>query len=236
MAHIILVHGAMHGAWCWDIVTPILAGSGHTVDAIDLPGLGADTTPAEDVEAYDWAEAVASAVRSSEAPVVLVGHSMGGTAVSQGAERAAERVRGIIYISAIMIEAGETIVSACPEVMEIAATTMSEATDPVAATISLFYGTTPPEIAADAVSRLRPQPEAVVTAPLQITAECYGRIPRAYIECEDDGVVPLVVQRRMQQHLPCDPVVTIPGDHSPFLSAPVLLAGHIDRIARLFSS
>ncbi|WP_340313366.1 alpha/beta fold hydrolase [Rhizorhabdus argentea] len=236
MAHIILVHGAMHGAWCWDMLAPLLVGSGHTVEAIDLPGSGADPTPAEDVKPYDWAEAVASAVRSSECPVVLVGHSMGGTAVSQGAEQVADRVRGIIYVSAIMIEAGETIVTACPEVIEIAATTMSEATDPVAATISLFYGTTPPDLAAGAVARLRPQPEAVVTAPLQITTERYGRIPRAYIECEDDGIVPLAVQRRMQQRLPCDPVVTIPGDHSPFLSSPNLLAGHIDRIARLFAS
>ncbi|MBB4641318.1 alpha/beta fold hydrolase [Rhizorhapis suberifaciens] len=236
MADVVLVHGSMHGAWCWDLVTPLLADLGHTVQAIDLPGQGADTTPAQDVTADDWAEAVACAVRSAKGPVVLVGHSMGGTAVSQGAERVSDRVRGIIYISAIMIPAGETILSACPEVLEIAEKTAQEVPDPASAAIRLLYGHTPPELAAMAIERLRPQPEQVVSAPIVITDDHYGRIPRAYIECEDDGIVPLAVQRRMQQALPCSPVVTMPGDHSPFLSAPSVLARHVDQIAREFCS
>lgn len=236
MADVVLVHGSMHGAWCWELLIPLLADLGHRVHAIDLPGQGADTQPAEEVTADDWAEAVADAVRSAREPVVLVGHSLGGTAVSQGAERVFDRVRGIIYISAIMIPAGETVLSACPEVQDIAQKTRQDAPDPASAAIRLFYGHTPPELAAMAIARLRPQPPQVVSAPLVITGERYGRIPRAYIECEDDGILPLSVQRRLQQVLPCSPVVTMAGDHSPFLSAPSLLARHVDQIARAFSS
>ena len=98
--------------------------------------------------ADDWAEAVARAVRSAKDPVVLVGHSLGGTAVSQGRERVFDRVRGIIYISAIMIPAGEAILSACPEVWGIADKARREAPDPASAAIRLFYGHTPPELAA----------------------------------------------------------------------------------------
>ncbi|MEJ7932688.1 alpha/beta fold hydrolase [Sphingobium sp. AN558] len=234
MAELVLVHGSMHGAWCWDLVVPLLADLGHVARAIDLPGQGADTTPADEVTADDWAEAVASAVRSAENSVILVGHSLGGTAVSQAAERVSDRVQAIIYISAIMIPAGETILSACPEILEIAGKTAQETPDPAAAAIRLFYGHTPPELAAKAIERLRPQPERVVSVPLVITDENYGRIPRAYIECDDDGIVPLSIQRRMQAALPCNPVVTMAGDHSPFLSAPKLLARHIDQIARQF--
>ena len=179
MADVVLVHGSMHGAWCWDLLIPLLADMGHTVHAIDLPGQGADTTPAQDVTADDWAEAVACAVRSAKDPVVLVGHSLGGTAVSQGAERVFDRLRGIIYISAIMVPAGETILSACPEVREIFEKVRQEAPDPASATIRLFYGHTPPELAAMAIERLRPQPQQVLGAPLVITDERYGRIPRA---------------------------------------------------------
>ncbi|MGW4485563.1 alpha/beta fold hydrolase [Amycolatopsis sp. NPDC004368] len=33
-----LVHGAWHGAGCWDGLVPLLESAGHTVDAVDLPG------------------------------------------------------------------------------------------------------------------------------------------------------------------------------------------------------
>ena len=45
MATFVLVHGAWHGAWCWDKVVPLLEAKGHTVVAPDLPGHGDDETP-----------------------------------------------------------------------------------------------------------------------------------------------------------------------------------------------
>jgi pimeloyl-ACP methyl ester carboxylesterase len=227
----------MHGALCWEQVAPLLSGMGHAVRAIDLPGLGDDRTPAESVTADDWAVAVASAVRAMDRPAILVGHSLGGTAIAQGAERAPDEVCGLIFVSAILIEAGETIISACPEVMEIAEKAARQFPgDPGAVAMQLFYGSTDPNVAAAAIARLRPQPSAVVTSPLRVTAERFGRIPRAYIECADDGIVPVEVQRRMQARLPCHPVITMTGDHSPFLSAPNLLAAHLDAIARGFEA
>jgi len=237
MTNILLVHGAMHGAWCWEQVAPLLSGMGHVVRAIDLPGLGDDRTPADSVTADDWAAAVANAVRAMDRPAVLVGHSLGGTAISQGAERVADQVCGLIFVSAILIEAGETMISACPEVMQIAEQAARQCPgDPAAVALRLFYGSTDPAVAAAAIARLRTQPSAVVTSPLQVTAERFGRISRAYIECADDGVVPIALQRRMQARLPCHPVVTMRCDHSPFLSAPRLLAAHLDAIARGFAA
>ncbi|MET0699294.1 MAG: alpha/beta fold hydrolase, partial [Mycobacterium sp.] len=32
-----LVHGAWHGAWCWERLTPELVARGHRVVAVDLP-------------------------------------------------------------------------------------------------------------------------------------------------------------------------------------------------------
>jgi pimeloyl-ACP methyl ester carboxylesterase len=32
-----LVHGAWHGAWCWEQLTPLLQQAGHDVVAMDLP-------------------------------------------------------------------------------------------------------------------------------------------------------------------------------------------------------
>lgn len=34
---IVLVHGAYHGAWCWDFLRPELERFGHRVVTVDLP-------------------------------------------------------------------------------------------------------------------------------------------------------------------------------------------------------
>ncbi len=41
----VLVHGAWHGAWCWDMVAPHLAEAGLNVIAVELPGHGRDYAP-----------------------------------------------------------------------------------------------------------------------------------------------------------------------------------------------
>ncbi len=45
MARFALVHGAFHGAWCWEPLVRELRAAGHTATAIDLPGSGDDETP-----------------------------------------------------------------------------------------------------------------------------------------------------------------------------------------------
>ena len=37
MATFGLVHGAWHGAWCWDLLIPELERRGHSAVAMDLP-------------------------------------------------------------------------------------------------------------------------------------------------------------------------------------------------------
>ena len=41
MSRFVLVHGAWHGAWCWQRVAPLLVARGHRVVTPDLTGLGA---------------------------------------------------------------------------------------------------------------------------------------------------------------------------------------------------
>ena len=71
MARFLLIHGASHGAWCWEKVTPLLEAKGHLVRAIDLPGHGNDKTPRNTVTLADYTEAVLDAL---EPDTILVGH------------------------------------------------------------------------------------------------------------------------------------------------------------------
>src|ERR1700688_862361 len=78
--HFALVHGAYHGAWCWDRLRTELERDGHTTSAADLP--------CEDPEA--GAERYAQLVLAAIPPgteAVLVGHSLGGLTIPVVASR-----------------------------------------------------------------------------------------------------------------------------------------------------
>jgi len=74
MATFVLVHGAWHGAWCWEKVIAHLHHLGHQAVAVDLPG--SDPTASFD----DYARVVLAAAEGLDDPI-LVGHSMGGQTI-----------------------------------------------------------------------------------------------------------------------------------------------------------
>jgi pimeloyl-ACP methyl ester carboxylesterase len=71
-----LVHGAWHGAWCWELMTPLLQQAGHDVVAPDLP---CDDGSATTFDPY--ADVVCAALDGCDDDVVVVAHSLGGAAV-----------------------------------------------------------------------------------------------------------------------------------------------------------
>ena len=68
-------------AWSWPGLEP------YTLVAVDLPGFGA-SPPLRPFTFEAVVERLAGLVEASDAPVVAVGHSMGGTVVALLAERA----------------------------------------------------------------------------------------------------------------------------------------------------
>jgi len=241
MAIFVLVHGGAHGGWCWDKVVPELESRGHRAIAPDLPGMGDDHTPIRELSLRSWGEFIARIARGAAAPVVLVGHSRGGPVIGEAAERVPEAVLGLIYLSAVLIPRGMTTLGAFAaertNLMEKATTTA----DGLALILDRevarrgFYHRATAEDADAALDRLCPEPLAPNEEPMSVTEERWGRLPRAFIECADDRALPLAFQRRLHQALPCDPVVTLDSDHSPFLCMPAELARHLDAIAAEFA-
>ena len=66
--------------------------------------------------------------------------------------------------------------------------------------------------------------------PLHLTAERFGRTPRAYVECTEDKAITLDMQRRMQRDLPCDPVLTLACGHCPHDIVPDALADFLAKL------
>jgi alpha-beta hydrolase superfamily lysophospholipase len=58
----LLVHGACHGAWCWDEVAGRLRARGHRVAALDLPGHGRRAAEVRRASVASYAAAVAEAL------------------------------------------------------------------------------------------------------------------------------------------------------------------------------
>ena len=234
----VLVHGAWHGAWCWRKVVPELQRLGDTVATPDLPGLGDDPTPAGGVTLADYAQRIAAVLDAREEPSILVGHSMGGMAISAAAELRPAKIRRLIYLCAFLPRNGESLLqleerNADPRVPPHITPDKDNFTGTIDgdAVVELFYHDCSAEDVAFAKSRLRPQSFLPLKAPVTLTDRNFGRVPRSYIECTEDRAIVIGFQRLMQQHSPCESVVSLDTSHSPFFSAPALLARTLSEFA-----
>ncbi len=240
MAIFVLVHGAFHGAWCWVKLVPELEARGHRAVTLDLPSCGEDQTPLAEVSLAGNAAVIADVVRRQAEPVVLVGHSLAGVSISVAAELVAERVRLLVYLAAFLPRDGDSIASLSaspaarldsgPSAFMRADDGLSFAPRPERAH-EVFYTRCSDADVAYALPRLRPQAYSVQRTPVTLTAERFGRVPRVYMECLEDNTVSLGLQRDVVAKSPCREVVSLPTDHSPFFSAPALLAEELVRVA-----
>lgn len=237
MTPVLLVHGAWHGAWCWEKVTPLLAAAGVGAKALDLPGHGGAGKPGWGIGLDDYARAVADAARAM-GRAHLVGHSMGGIVIARAAEMAPDAVSGLTFLAAFLPRDGDSLfrlgaedgASGVPSVVRT--DMLSGVSRPAAArTRPVFYGDCTDADFAWAQARLQPQPLRPLVEGARVTEARFGAAPRNYIACTLDRAVSHAFQQRMLARLPCREVVTLPTSHSPFLSAPRETAEAIARFA-----
>lgn len=87
---LLFVHGALHGAWCWDENwMPEAASRGWPTYAVSLRGHGASggRSQINRWKLRDYVHDVMQAVTALPEPPVLVGHSMGATVVQRVLQR-----------------------------------------------------------------------------------------------------------------------------------------------------
>lgn len=235
MVKFVLVHGAWHGAWCWEKLVPLLRAAGHEVIAPDLPGLGADQTPLATLSMADWTQAVLAAIRQTPGPAVLVGHSRGGAVISTVAEAAPELVERLIYLTAILPADGQSVLELAQA--EIKALEVQVDAKNGSCTLkesditSGFFADCSEEDIAFAKARLRPEPLFGLMTPIRVSAERFGTVPRYYVECTQDQAISVESQRKMQASWPVRARRTLQTSHSPFFSAPAALAEALQELA-----
>ncbi|MGO8824162.1 MAG: alpha/beta fold hydrolase [Acidimicrobiales bacterium] len=116
MATFVLVHGAMHGGWCWRHVHHQLSGRGHDVHRPTLTGQGdrraslapeiGVSTHVADLEDLLWFEDLRG--------VHLVLHSYAGVLAGPLAERVGDRLASVVYLGAFVTAPGESLLDVEP--------------------------------------------------------------------------------------------------------------------------
>src|SRR4029077_1565535 len=104
--NVLLVHGAFADGSGWEAVAKILEKDGYTVSVLQEP----ETSYAEDQK---FAK---TALDAMDGPVVLVGHSYGGSLITEAGNHS--KVAALVYIAAFELDTGEscaTIEQALPQ-------------------------------------------------------------------------------------------------------------------------
>lgn len=242
MARFVLVHGAFAGAFIWAPLIENLQAAGHSVEALDLPGLGDDRTPTGEITLESCAARVCEVMAKGPEPAILAGNSMGGIIATQAAARCPERVAALVYVAAFLPKDGQSLIelTKLPEGADdqVQANITVEGEPPVAvmpaaASRSALYGSCPEPVAAAAIARQRPQPIAPFVTPVRIPPGALDAISRYYVLCLRDRAIPPALQRRMIAENPCAEVVELDTDHTPQLSRTKELAAALARFAML---
>jgi pimeloyl-ACP methyl ester carboxylesterase len=222
-----LIHGAWHGAWCWERVTGPLRDRGHEVVVPELPS--------EDTEAglEEYADTIDRALGDAD-DVLLVPHSLGGLV---GPVVAARRpLRALVYLNALVPEPGfsfgDQLAASEEQILlfeggrAVDDQGRSHWPDPVA-TARIMYPDLSPEDARWAAERLRPQAQRSQAEPSP--APPAGLRVESVIGANDRIVSPAWSRRVARARLGVEPV-EIQAGHFPMVTHPERLAGALAQL------
>ena len=232
MSTFALVHGAWHGAWCWERLTPELVALGHRVITMDLPV--DDSSQSFD----DYAEIVCGAVANIDGDdLVLVGHSLAGQVVPLVAAR--RPLRCLVYLCAMPPIPGRSFAQQIADEAEMLHPDYTRGLgkrDSEARTAWIDEGLTHFHLFGDcderttsaAFARLRPQATGPYRVPCSLPA--LPVVESTYVVCDEDRVVIPEWSRRIARDWLNAEIIEMPGSHSPFYSRPKELAELLNRL------
>jgi pimeloyl-ACP methyl ester carboxylesterase len=230
--HFVLIHGAWHGAWCWEGVISALEAAGHTAVAPDLPG----HAPGDDratVTFADYVDRVADTVAAQTVPVTLVGHSSAGFLLQSAAPRVADKLETLVFLNAFVLPDGlaqfDLVPPEAAEGMTAAAGASPDSCVPVIEPFvrdMLMVGETEESIVA-LLARLTPQPLTLFTT--KVSTGAFGGVAtrKVVVLGTNDASLPPGAFLQMAAGLGEHTTIEFEGGHEALFTQPAVVAAQL---------
>ncbi|MEV0254037.1 alpha/beta hydrolase [Streptomyces sp. NPDC050732] len=230
---IVLEHGAFADAASWDGVVARLQRAGYPVVSAANPLRG----PANDA-AY-----LRSVLDHIDGPVVLVGHSYGGTVISQAAAGLEDKVKALVYIAAFLPDTGESSIGLTNK---FPGSTLGEAIESVNYSLpdggrgadvyikpEKFRSQFAADVPADKARLMAAGQRPVAAAALEgkSTEAAWKTIPSWSLVTTGDRNIPVAAQRYMSARAKAR-TTTIDASHAVSVSRPEAVTRIVEQAAR----
>jgi pimeloyl-ACP methyl ester carboxylesterase len=197
MTTFVIVHGAWGGGWEWSPVADILRRHGHRAFTPTLTGMGerAHLSHGEAVGLGTHIDDIVAVLEFERlGDVVLCGASYGGLPATGAADRAADRIRLLVYIDGLVPVPGRPAVDQFPArfadmIRDGIAEHGSAWRVPMPAGFFdalIPAGSVPEAVRQDYLDRVRAHPAASFTEPICHT-DALESVPRAFVRCTTGG-------------------------------------------------
>jgi pimeloyl-ACP methyl ester carboxylesterase len=214
--NILFVHGAWANSSSWDKVLPLIDAAGLRGTAVSL----SLTSLADDVAT------VQRAIELIDGPVLLVGHSYGGSVITEAGGD--PNVAGLVYVAAFAPDAGESAASLGAGGPP---TRILEQIRPDAHGFFKLTRTGVDEVFAQDLSEGERASIFATQNPLagaafggEITASSWKEKPSFYLRATEDRTIHPELQQTMATRINAKTVVDVPSSHVPMLSHPRAVA------------
>lgn len=222
---VVLAHGAWADGSSWARVITSLAAKGMKVLAAPLPL----TSLADDIAALD------RTLDRTAGQIVLAGHAYAGAVI---AEARPERVKALVYVTALAPDKGETVADVFyratphPQAPKLAPDASGLIWLPDDAFASAFAQHATAEDRAVLAAVQRPISPACITVP--VGGPLWKDVPAWFLVAEDDRMIVPETQRYMAERMKAT-VRTHAVDHMPIVTAPPVVVDIIGDAVRSVS-
>lgn len=222
--NIVMIPGFWLDGDSWCDVTPALEAAGHRVHALTMPGKRPADSELAGIGLRSHVDAVLEVVDALDEPVVLVGHSGGGSIAWAVADARPEAVARVVFVDALPFPAGSAINDEMPiegDGIPLPDWGFFEAEDLV-------------DLSDELRERIRgmalPEPAAVATDAQQLDSDARFAVPVTVIACEFteavlrqaiEGKAPWASELAQLERLD---VIELPTGHWPQFTKPAELA------------
>lgn len=215
---VVFVHGAFADGSSWDEVIPFLQAEGLDVRSVQNPL----TSLADDVAA------TTRAIHQMSGPVVLVGHSWGGTVISEAGND--EQVAALVYVAAFAPDGGQTsndLTAGAPPPPWAEAVVVDEGgflTLTPEAVATYFAQDLPAD--RTRVMAVKQGPVAIAAFDDPVTQAAWRHEPSWFVVPGEDHMIDPALQETLAARMGAT-VTRVDGSHVPMLSHPDVVAAVI---------